>query len=106
MNLRQLFFVHNLNDSLAGKINTVLFAGTFFVGRIMFQVLFIYKSTPAMIDGMKKVTGYPTYEVIGSYLFVIAQFLGLFLNLHWGFLIGKGLIRIFTKKKDKRPKKD
>ena len=93
MNLRQLLYVHHLNDSALAKLNTVLFALTFYLGRLLFQALFFYKSLPLLLS--TDLRDYAPYEVFGYYFCFGAQILGLVLNIHWSILIGKGLARIF-----------
>ena len=36
MNIRQLLYVHSMNDSVIATLNTVMFAVTFFIGRLLF----------------------------------------------------------------------
>jgi hypothetical protein len=46
MNFRQLLFKHNLNESKIGTVNSILFAMSFFFGRLLFQAYFFYCSIP------------------------------------------------------------
>ncbi len=96
MNLRQLLYVHHMNESKVARINTILFAVTFYIGRLAFQAAFLYKSLPWLLSQWSLLNDYTTYETAGFYFCFGAQILGLSLNLHWSVLIGKGLVRLFA----------
>ena len=96
MNLRQLLYVHHMNESKLARINTILFASTFYIGRLAFQAAFFYKSLPWLLTQWSLLKAYTTYETVGFYFCFGAQILGLVLNLHWSVLIAKGLVRMFA----------
>jgi hypothetical protein len=69
MNIRQLLFVHNLNDTKLAKINSWTFAAIFFFFRLLFQIAFLFKSLPWLINELQNHvhTNYSSLEIAGYY---------------------------------------
>eukprot|EP00347_Sterkiella_histriomuscorum_P001061 403373482 len=117
LNLRQIFFTHKMKESLAFKINTILFFLTFSFGRVCVQIIGSYQCLPWIIEQYNDADKLmPTWQDKSQYIFVIiSQIAGLALNFYWLSLILKQLARMIwgssaneekAKIRTKKPQKD
>ncbi|TNV76592.1 hypothetical protein FGO68_gene15160 [Halteria grandinella] len=105
MNLRQILYVHKMENSVCATVNKIVFAFTFLVVRLLFQIYFAYVSLFWLLDEYPNLPGYSGWELLGFTICWVAQVLGLLLNFSWASLIVKQLMRMVGSNKHPRKKK-